>query len=236
MRTARAISLAAALATCAITALAVAEDSPEIAGEGALDAGEVAATGTLVDGPTEPAASPAVSPAMAAKGEAAFSKVYEVLQHPRCMNCHPVGNAPLQTDQSIPHAMNISRASNDAGLECAACHKEQNSEQVGVPGGPPGAPHWQLPAREMPLVFEGRSLVQLCAQLKDPARNGNKTLAQLLEHVSHDALVLWGWNPGGDRTVPPVPHAEFVAAFKIWVDSNGSCPSAYGVGSGSADL
>jgi len=49
-------------------------------------------------------------------------------------------------------------------------------------------------------------------------------LAQLLEHVSHDPLVLWGWNPGGNRTTPPLAHDKFVAAFTTWVASDGACP------------
>ena len=59
------------------------------------------------------------------KGMDAFADVYKVLQHPRCLNCHPSGDAPLQNDDSKPHAMNITRASVDAGLECAACHQEK---------------------------------------------------------------------------------------------------------------
>jgi hypothetical protein len=160
----------------------------------------------------------------AAAGKAAFEKVARVLQSPRCMNCHPSGDRPLQTDKSRPHAMNISRASVAAGLPCSTCHQEKNSEEVGVPGGPPGAPHWGLPAADMPLVFQGRSAHDLCEQLKDPARNGHRSFEQLLEHVTSDPLVLWGWNPGGKRTVPPLTHAEFVAAFATWVESDGACP------------
>ena len=66
------------------------------------------------------------------KGVEAFDDVYKVLQHPRCLNCHPSGDAPLQSDESKPHAMNITRASVEAGLECAACHQEKNSETYGV--------------------------------------------------------------------------------------------------------
>ena len=74
------------------------------------------------------------------------------------------------------------------------------------------------------MIFEGLTATQLCEQLKRPKDTGGKDLTGLLEHVSHDALVLWGWKPGGDRTKPPLTHAEFVAAFKTWVDSGGACP------------
>src|SRR6476660_2616760 len=33
----------------------------------------------------------------------AFMKVYKVLMSPRCMNCHPAGDAPLQGDDNHVH-------------------------------------------------------------------------------------------------------------------------------------
>ena len=42
-------------------------------------------------------------------GRKAWGTMYKTLMSPRCMNCHPAGDAPLQTDVSRPHAMNISR-------------------------------------------------------------------------------------------------------------------------------
>ncbi len=172
--------------------------------------------------PAAPAAAPSAE-AIAA-GKRAFVDVARVLQSPRCQNCHPIGDAPLQTDAGRPHAMNITRQSVLAGLPCTACHQDRNSEAIGVVGGPPGAPHWGLPPRETPMVFEGKTVSALCEQLRDPARNGNKSLAALHEHVANDGLVLWGWSPGGKRTLPPLPHAEFVAAFATWVAGGGACP------------
>jgi hypothetical protein len=32
----------------------------------------------------------------------AFIKAYRVFMHPRCMNCHPVGDAPLPMFISLP--------------------------------------------------------------------------------------------------------------------------------------
>ncbi|MCB9543376.1 MAG: hypothetical protein H6703_13135 [Myxococcales bacterium] len=140
------------------------------------------------------------------------------------MNCHPTGDRPLQFDDSRPHRMNISRRSEKNGLACATCHQTQNSEALGIPGGPPGAPNWHLPPEDMPMVFQGKTPAALCAQLKDPAHNGGKTLEQLHHHVAEDPLVLWGWNPGGQRTLPPLPHKDFVAAFRTWIDAGAPCP------------
>lgn len=180
-----------------------------------------AALALVTTGANEP--TPGQSPT-AEEGKRAFVEVARVLQSPRCMNCHPAGDAPLQTDQSRPHAMNVSRASVEAGLACATCHRDRNSEALGIKGGPPGAPRWGLPAKDMPLVFEKVPLTALCEQLKDPARNGHKDHEALLEHVTEDPLVLWGWNPGGKRTLPPLSHPAFVAAFKTWLGAGTPCP------------
>src|SRR4051794_33706796 len=41
----------------------------------------------------------------------AFAQVYTVLMHPRCMNCHPKGDVPLQGDDSHLHTMAPKRGS-----------------------------------------------------------------------------------------------------------------------------
>ena len=71
------------------------------------------------------------------------------------------------------------------------------------------------------MVFQGKTPTAICEQMKDPKQNGGKNLAQLLEHATHDPIVLWGWAPGKGRTLPPLTHDAFVAAFKAWVDSDG---------------
>jgi hypothetical protein len=157
-------------------------------------------------------------------GKKAFLDVAKVLQSPRCMNCHPAGDAPLQTDASHPHAQNITRKSVALGLLCTTCHQTRNSEALGIAGGPPGAPNWNLPPAETPMVFQGKTPAALCAQLKDPEQNGHRTMAQLLDHVAHDPLVGWGWNPGGKRTLPPLTRDKTVAAMQTWIDSGGACP------------
>ena len=166
-----------------------------------------------------------LTPEQRKKAEDAFIDIYAVLQHPRCLNCHPNGDRPLQGDNSQPHAMNISRESITAGLQCAACHQTQNSEAYGIEGGPPGAPNWHLPEKDMPLIFEGRNPGQLCLQLKDPNENGHKSLEQIYEHIAYDPLVLWGWDPGGNRLKPPVSHADFTKQFRLWIDLGAPCPS-----------
>jgi hypothetical protein len=156
-----------------------------------------------------------------AAAERAFATVYRVLESPRCRNCHPAGDAPLQFDAGWPHAMNITRRSERNGLTCATCHRDKNGARASQP---PGAPNWHLPPAETPMVFEGKTPAQLCAQLRDPAQTRGRALPALLEHVDKDPLVLWGWAPGPGRTPVPVPHADFVRAMKAWIDGGAPCP------------
>ena len=65
---------------------------------------------------------------------AAFTTVQEVLQHPRCQNCHIPGDAPLQFDAGLTHAMGVMRGPEGhgaAGLPCATCHGESNPPEIG---------------------------------------------------------------------------------------------------------
>lgn len=233
------MSLLLVFTIAAVGALAGAEEEPENAdvtsaqtadADAAADPGsptaDVGVHGDATDGDADAAVdtAPEIPPEKIAAGRKAFVKVARVLQSPRCMNCHPNGDRPLQTDESRPHTMNISRKSVKAGLDCSTCHRNRNSEAYGVEGGPPGAPHWGLPPEDTPMIFEGRTVTELCKQLKDPERNGGKDLDALLHHVAEDPLVLWGWNPGGDRTKPPLSHDQFVAAFTKWVQSAAACP------------
>lgn len=154
----------------------------------------------------------------------AFLAAYKVLMHPRCMNCHPVGDVPLQGDDSRLHFYNVQRGPAGRGkfaLKCRNCHQDAN-----VPGEsmPPGNPNWHLPPPEMPMVFEGKAPAELARQLKDPKQNGGKTLEQILHHVTEDKLVLWGWDPGDGRTKPPLSHAEFAKKFREWIDKGAAIP------------
>ncbi len=169
-------------------------------------------------------AADAPQPVEEAGARAFFLKAAPVLLSPRCLNCHPSGERPLQTDRSRPHAMNVKRGPEGRGvtaMKCANCHQPQNTAGFNLP---PGAPNWHLPPPSMKMVFEGRSAAELCRQFKDPAQNGGKTVAQIVEHVTSDPLVLWGWNPGEGRTRPPLEHKAFAVAMKAWADKGAACP------------
>lgn len=169
-------------------------------------------------------------PSGRAAGQQAFDVVYEVLQHPRCRNCHPVGDRPLQFTEGRAHAMNVQRGADDRGrpgMRCTTCHGKSN---LPLEHQPPGvASEWHLAPPEM--VFEGLSKRELAEMLLDPARS-HMSQNELIEHVEHDALVLWGWDPGPGREPVPIPHAEFVAAFRTWVAADTPLPNEQPVAQG----
>src|SRR5579872_7523082 len=112
--------------------------------------------------------SEAASQPDATASAAAFQQVYRVLTSPRCQNCHPAGDAPLQGEDSHVHLQNVKRGTDGHGavaMRCDACHQIKN-----LPGDhmPPGNPKWALPLPELKMVFVGRSPGDLCRQLKDP--------------------------------------------------------------------
>lgn len=159
----------------------------------------------------------------------AFATVEQVFQHPRCSNCHIPGDAPLQFDAQLPHAMGVVRGPDGhgaPGLPCSSCHGEKNAPASYGPQAPPGAPHWGLPPPDQKMAWIDVPAPELCAMIKDPGRNGDRDLDAMFKHVAEDALVLWGWQPGTGRAPVPVPHADFVAAFRTWMDAGAPCPRA----------
>ena len=160
----------------------------------------------------------------AAASREAFLQVYKVFVSPRCQNCHPSGDAPLQGDDSHPHIQNVKRGKDGHGvygMRCDTCHQSANLAGDHMP---PGNPKWALPPPEHKMVFVGRTPAQLCRQLKDPKQNGGRSLQQLFEHVSSDDLVGWGWDPGDGRSLPPLNRADTSAQMKVWIDGGAACP------------
>lgn len=154
----------------------------------------------------------------------AFQKVYSVLMSPRCVNCHPIGDIPLQGDDSHIHKMFPKRGIDGKGLyamKCANCHQLENTAG---PHAPPGAPNWHLPPATMKMVFQGKSAHELAKQLIDKKQNGNKNIKQLLEHAD-DGLVLSGWKPAERHSMPPISHSEFKKAWFAWIENGAYAPA-----------
>jgi hypothetical protein len=155
------------------------------------------------------------------RSQAVFLEASRVLLNPRCVDCHPSGDSPLQGDDERLHEPPVVRGDDDrgvVGMYCASCHQDHNLSLARVPG----APDWHLAKRSM--GWQHMSPREVCEELKDPKRNGGRTLARVVEHSSFDSLVAWGWKPGSTRTPVPGTQAEFGALMQAWVDTGAVCP------------
>ncbi|MEM9234761.1 MAG: hypothetical protein AAGA69_11070 [Pseudomonadota bacterium] len=160
-----------------------------------------------------------------------WDRVYEILSHPRCVNCH-VGadNRPrwsgvyygLEPGEWKYHGMHVHGGQDRIGIRtitCTTCHMSENSN---VPHGPPGAEVWALAPVEM--EWFGKESAHICQQLQDPARNGGRSLQEVADHIDHDALVHWGWAPGPGREPAPYSVAEAVTFVEAWAAAGAPCP------------
>jgi hypothetical protein len=157
-----------------------------------------------------------------------WDKIYKVFAHPRCSNCHTADDHPRWVDAATGtvkfHGMNVRRGNDESGfgnpgLRCTTCHTNANGTRQGMP---PGAPNWHLAPAEM--VWFEQSSSQICAQIKDPARNGGRTLEAVADHILKDPLVAWGWAPGPGREPAPSSAQETFDALTRWAEAGAPCP------------
>jgi outer membrane protein assembly factor BamB/mono/diheme cytochrome c family protein len=193
-------------------------------------------------------------------GTPEWQAIYSVLTCPRCINCHPgpqgdpqllpgpawAFDYPRQADDRHPHLYGVVRGAETDNegkpdnkgapyTRCETCHGTENNPTTGIPGAKheDGTVAWQLAPKEMAWESApGMSMTgaELCAQLKDPARNGGRDLEALLVHMETEPLVLWAWNPGtrpnGEaRTTPPLSHEDLVTTFEAWINAGAPCPA-----------
>src|SRR4030095_9478114 len=140
-----------------------------------------------------------------ARSAAIFTELGKVLTHPRCVNCHPAGDRPHQGDLSRLHQPPVERGIDGHGtaaMRCSICHQNANFD----PGRVPGHPEWHLAPREM--AWEGKTIGEICAQIKDPARNGGRKPEDLIHHIGEDTLRGRAWAPDYGRVPAPGTQKE----------------------------
>ena len=156
-----------------------------------------------------------------ARSAALFTEAGKVLTHARCVNCHPAGDRPRQGDVRRLHQPPVARGDDGFGLpamRCPICHQAANFE----PGRVPGNQVWHLAPIEM--AWEGKTVGEICAQIKDPARNGGRSLDEIVHHIGTDHLVGWAWAPGAGRQPAPGTQSEAGALLDAWVNTGAVCP------------
>lgn len=166
-------------------------------------------------------------------GLAAWSRIFEVVSHPRCANCH-VGpsDRPMWSGPSYgaprPHGMNIRAGESRIGAETLPCRTCHVTSQGAGPQKPHSAPQvndaWRLAPVE--AHWFGRSSAEVCAQLSDPERNGGRSVADLAAHLEHDVILHWAWSPGGGREPAPYDLETHVSDLLQWSAAGQPCPAA----------
>lgn len=183
--------------------------------------------GIMVKLPSEDAVSKA-------EGLAAFDRIFEVVSHPRCANCHTDdSNLPMWSGPSYgktrPHGMNIDAGVSRIGVEtipCSTCHRTDGDFTSENNAPPHFGIGWQLAPVE--FLWFGQTPGFICEQLKDGKRNGGRDWKGLVHHLLDDAghrgPVLWGWDPGGDRESAPYSLQEHVDDMIAWGSAGQPCP------------
>jgi hypothetical protein len=90
----------------------------------------------------------------------------------------------LQGNDKHPHQPVATRQT-----PCVTCHTDRNFtlQEHASYRSIPGHPRWMAAPVEM--AWEGKSVGEICRQIKDPDRNGGRNLALSHEHLAHDDLV-----------------------------------------------
>ncbi len=171
-----------------------------------------------------------------AEGLDAWSRIYEVTSHPRCANCHtgpsdrPMWSGPSY-GKTRPHGMNIRAGDSRIGAEsvlCSTCHTTKSEDWENANTTPHAAPRvamaWQLAPIE--ADWFGRSSIEICEQLRDPERNGDRDMLALASHLDHDLILHWAWKPGGGREPAPYSLQEHVDDILIWGTAGFPCPES----------
>lgn len=162
-------------------------------------------------------------------GLAAWDRVYEVASHPRCANCHTgASDRPMWSGPSYgktrPHGMNIRAGESRIGAEfvaCSTCHAQRASLNDMPHAAPQVAADWQLAPVE--AHWFGKSSTEVCNQLRDPNLNGDRSFVELAEHLDHDVILHWAWNPGGGREPAPYTLQAHVNDVLAWGAAGAPC-------------
>lgn len=171
----------------------------------------------------------------AAQGLEAWQRIFEVASHPRCSNCH-VGESdrPMWSGPSYGkaryHGMNIRAGESRVGAEtlpCSTCHTTKQEDWANANTTPHSAPRVNADWALAPIEADwfGKASDEICQQLRDAERNGGRTFQEVAEHLGHDVILHWAWEPGGNREPAPYSLQEHVSDLLSWGVAGTPCPS-----------
>ena len=155
-----------------------------------------------------------------ARSRALFTEAAKVIMNPRCMNCHPAADRPTQGNDMHAHLPPVAHGAGS----CQTCHTDRNfslMERASYQS-IPGHPRWDVAPIEM--AWQGKSAGEICRQIKDPQRNGGRSLELLHDHLAKDDLIAWAWHPGVGRDPVPGTQERLGKLVRAWIDSGAACP------------
>ena len=123
--------------------------------------------------------------------------------------------------------MNIQAGASRIGAEtlvCQTCHSASEHVQDLPHAAPRVGMAWRLAPPE--AHWFGRSSSQICTQLRDPELNGGRDFLMLAEHLNHDLILHWAWNPGPGREAAPYSLQEHVDDILLWGVAGMPCPDS----------
>ena len=166
------------------------------------------------------------------EGLAAWDRIYAVASHPRCANCHvgesdrPMWSGPTY-GKARPHGMGIRAGESRIGAEtipCRTCHlTNETGGNDQAHGAPQVADAWRLAPVE--ADWFGRSSDEICGQLRDADLNGGRSFLEIADHLGHDVILHWAWEPGGGREAAPFSLQEHTADVLAWGVAGMPCHS-----------
>ncbi len=155
-----------------------------------------------------------------ARSRALFTEAAKVIMNSRCMNCHPATDRPTQGNDIHAHLPPVAHGAGS----CQTCHTDRNftlMERASYQS-IPGHPRWDVAPIEM--AWQGKSAGEICQQIKDPRRNGGRSLELLHDHLAKDDLIAWAWHPGAGRDPAPGTQERLGELVRAWIDSGAACP------------
>ena len=162
-------------------------------------------------------------------GLAAFETVRAVLQHPRCQNCHPAGDAPLQGDdgpraraERAARARRARHGRRASARRATARRTRPSSYGAHIPPGV--ATGWHMPPPEEKMVFVGVRAARAVRADQGPGaqrRQGHGRAAHAPRRSARDLGLEPGLRP---RAGVHAVAQTFLAAWETWAAAGAPCP------------
>ena len=155
------------------------------------------------------------------RSQALFTELGKVLTHPRCLNCHPVGDRPRQGEHGRLHQPPVARGPT-ASVSTPYVARFATRAPISTPAGSRATPNGTLPPSKW-LGMANRCTIS-ASRSRTRRAMAAALSADLTHHIGDDTLVGWAWAPGFGREPAPGTQKEAGALVEAWVKTGAACP------------